>query len=61
MLQHYTYTYTVCLTELDTLLKINNSYIRPDIDPQFFFLEGCDYCHMFYSVKAAERAEIKFF
>ena len=51
--------HTVCLTELDTLLKINNSYIRPDFDPQFFFLEGCDYCHTFYSVKAAERAEIK--
>ena len=34
---------TVCLTELDTTLKINNSYNRPDIDPQLIFFEGCKY------------------
>ena len=35
--------HTVCLTELDTTFKINNSYSRPDIDPNLYFFEGCKY------------------
>ena len=52
---------TVCPTELDTTFKINNSYSRPDIDPQFSFLEGCKYCDWLYLVKVAEMSQIKFF
>ena len=52
---------TVCLTELYTFSIFSNSSIRPDIGPQFFFLEGCEHRERGFSAQLAKMAQIKIF
>ena len=55
------FVYTVCLTELYTFSIFNNSSIRPDIDPKFFSLEGCEHREWGFAVQLALLTQIKFF
>ena len=51
--------YTVCPTELYTFSIFNNSSIRPDIDPKFFSLEGCEHREWGFALQLAFLTQIK--